>query len=107
MNLQHLKDLASQLSHDDKLRLALTLIEMTLTQSQASKPTPAVSSDYAYCLERVLKSRPARLPALENYLEAILSFKGSQSTDIKAMIDELQTHQAIRLEGDKVVYLLD
>ena len=107
MNLQNLKDLASQLNNDDKLRLALALIEMTISESPASKPAQTTSSDYQYCLERVLKSRPARLSALENYLEAILSFKGSQSTDIQAMIDELQSHHAIRLDGDKVVYLLD
>lgn len=87
MNFNTVKDMASQLGHDDKLRLASLLIQMALTDSQAqSKPTEtAVSDNYQYCLERVLKSRPSRLPALENYLEAILSFKGAVVATSKAL----------------------
>lgn len=109
MNLSTVRDMASQLSHDDKLRLASLLIQMALTDSQNQPKTnePSVSSDYQYCLERVLKSRPTRLLALENYLEAILSFKGSGSADIKELIKELQAHKAISLDGDKVTYLMD
>lgn len=109
MNLHTLKDMASQLNRDDKLRLASLLIQMALTDqttpAKASETT--VSADFQYCLERVLKSRPARLPALENYLEAILSFKGSASADIKTIIKELEQYKAISLDGDKVTYLMD
>lgn len=109
MNFNTVKDMASQLSHQDKLKLASMLIQMVMTDSQSQhKPNePAVSADYQYCLERVLKSRPNRLPALENYLEAILSFKGGSTSDIKGMIKELQLHKAIRLDGETVVYLTD
>lgn len=109
MNFNTVKDMASQLNHDDKLRLASLLIQMALTDSQTqSKPAEtAVSDNYQYCLERVLKSRPSRLPALENYLEAILSFKGGSSGDIKGIIKELQLYKAIRLDGENIVYLMD
>lgn len=109
MNFNTVKDMASQLTYNDKLRLASLLIQMAMTDSQPqSKPSePAISSDYQYCLERVLKSRPARLSALENYLEAILSFKGSASTDIKTIIKELEQYKAISLDGEKVTYLMD
>lgn len=108
MNLHTLKDMASQLNRDDKLRLASLLIQMALTDATPTKAGEStVSADFQYCLERVLKSRPARLPALENYLEAILSFKGSASTDIKTIIKELEQYKAISLDGEKVTYLMD
>ena len=109
MNFNTVKDMASQLNHQDKLKLASLLIQMAMTDSQTqSKPSePTISGDYQYCLERVLKSRPNRLPALENYLEAILSFKGGSTSDIKGIIKELQLYKAIRLDGETVVYLMD
>ncbi|MDO4897162.1 MAG: hypothetical protein Q3971_07350 [Moraxella sp.] len=109
MNLNTVKDMASQLNRDDKLRLASLLIQMALTDSQSTTKgnEPQASDDYRYCLERIRKSRPARLPALENYLEAILSFKGSTTTDIKDIITELQQRKAISLDGEKVIYLTD
>lgn len=109
MNFNTVKDMASQLDHQDKLKLASLLIQMALSdhQTQAKPSQTAVSGDYQYCLERVLKSRPNRLPALENYLEAILSFKGANTADINGIIKELQLYKAIRLDGETVVYLID
>ncbi|OPH35221.1 hypothetical protein, partial [Moraxella equi] len=74
MSYRTVLDLASALSDTDKLKLAYHLLgQLMLAQSPSSAPTQKLppSTDYDYCLERVLKSKPNRLPALRTFLEAI------------------------------------
>ncbi|MDO4250770.1 MAG: hypothetical protein Q4C68_04595 [Moraxella sp.] len=108
MNYNTVKDMATQLNFDDKLRLASLLIQMALTESnrqdKVSSDSPE-SADYQYCLERILKSKPNRLSALKNYLEAILGFRGSSAADIDDIIKRLQLKQVIKVDGDTVTYL--
>jgi hypothetical protein len=103
-------DLASALSDTDKLKLAHHLLgQLMLSPKSSSAPTPKLppSADYDYCLERVLKSRPNRLPALQTFLEAIFSFRGGQDANIDDIIKRLELNKIIKKEGDNVVYLVD
>ena len=109
MNFNTVRDMASQLGYEDKLRLASLLIQMALTQSSSTSKgasdVPSESEEYMYCLERVQKARPNRLPALQNYLEAILAYRGSGSTDIEDIIKRLQLRKVIKLDGENITYL--
>lgn len=109
MNFNTVRDMASQLSYEDRLRLASLLIQMTLTEStsagKVASDTPSESEEYMYCLERIQKARPNRLPALQNYLEAILAYRGSGSVDINDIIKRLQIRKVIKLDGDNITYL--
>ncbi len=102
-------DLASDLSDADKLKLAHHLLgQLVPTPSAESTPNELPpSADYDYSLERVLKSKPNRLPALKTFLEAIFNFRGGQAADVSDIIKRLERNQIIRLEGDTVVYLVE
>ena len=98
-------DLASALSDTDKLKLAHHLLgQLMLSPKSSSAPTPKLppSADYDYCLERVLKSRPNRLPALQTFLEAIFSFRGGQDANIDDIIKRLELNKIIKKEGENV-----
>ncbi|UYZ68785.1 hypothetical protein LP090_11665 [Moraxella bovis] len=110
MSYRTVLDLASALSDTDKLKLAYHLLgQLMLAQSPSSAPTQKLppSADYDYCLERVLKSKPNRLPALRTFLEAIFSFRGGQNADIDDIIKRLELNHVIKKDGDNVVYLVD
>lgn len=102
-------DLATDLSDADKLKLAHHLLgQLVPTPSVEATPSDLPpSADYDYCLERVLKSKPNRMPALETYLEAIFSFRGGKAVNISDIIKRLERNNIIRLDGDTVVYLVD
>lgn len=101
-------DLASTLSDTDKLKLAHHLLgQLMLAPIPALTDRLPPSADYDYCLERVLKSKPNRLPALRTFLEAIFSFRGGQNADIDDIIKRLELNNIIKKDGDNVVYLID
>ncbi|MDO5652385.1 MAG: hypothetical protein Q4G13_09705 [Moraxella sp.] len=112
MNYSTVKDMAVQLSYDDKLRLASLMLQMAITKNSLAQTKQAdvssnepESADYQYCLERILKSKPNKLTALKKFLEAMLEFRGGESTDINDIIKRLQFKKVIRLDGEVVVYL--
>lgn len=101
------KDFASRLSSEDKLKLAHYLLDQVInsTPTKTIEPILPPSADYDYCLERILKSKPNKLPALRKFLEAIFSFRGGQTSDIEDIIKRLQLKKVIRIDGDAVTYL--
>ena len=107
MNFNTAADMASQLSTEDKLRLASLMIQQTQHALTAtSKDTTVSESDeYLYCLERVLKSRPNRVPALHNYLEAMLNFRGSSAVNTDEIIARLEHNGVIKIDNQTVNYL--
>lgn len=103
-------DLASALSDGEKLKLAQNLLgqlALSLENTATKTSNDPMSADYEYCLERVLKSKPNRLPKLRAFMEAIFSFKGSQNANIDDLIKRLESNRVIRLDGENVTYLVD
>ena len=100
------------LSYRDKFRLAQHLIQTARKEEEEEYPTQRKAmgakdlETIEYVTERLLKSKPSKKIALENFVGAMFQFQGGISeSDKKHIISLLQKNRVLNIsETGKVTY---
>lgn len=110
MTYEEIKDLSLKLTYRDKFRLAQLLIQVGRKEEEeqyVEKVKEDNPIDLNYVSERLLKSRPAKVKSLENFIDAMFQFKGAISEEERtSIISNLQNKNVIKIEKNVVLYLI-
>lgn len=108
MTYSEVEKLAKELSYREKFRLAQAMIQMARKEEEEAN---VIKDQAAGSLEdikpRILKSKPVKKVALENFIKAMYNFKGSVSDDdLAKIIKQLEKEKFISIDlNNKVTYL--
>ncbi len=119
MKYEEIKEEIKSLSYRDKLRLAQLLIQLARKEEEEQsvlvekKRAEIIDSNVTkivytvdYVIERILKSKPAKLKSLGNFISAMFQFQGSISElEKQDVIKNLIDRKVIKVEQNKVIYL--
>lgn len=108
MTYSEIEKLAKELPYREKFRLAQAMIQMARKEEEE---TNVVKNQAAGTLDdiksRILKSKPVKKAALENFVKAMYNFKGGVSDeDLAKIIKQLEKEKFISIDlNNRVTYL--
>lgn len=123
MTYTEISVLCEQLSKNDKLRLMQSLIVQVMREDEEQQPKSQIPPKQTLVkeegvakekfenlhhdvLERLLKSKPGKKAALQNFIAAMFQFRGGISeNEIETIIKDLQRMRHIQIDpNNKVTY---
>ena len=102
MKYEDILDECRELPSSDKLKLATALLQQIAKDNNES----SVAISFSDIAKRVLKSKPSKKKALENFIKAMFNFSGSiTDKEVGSIIFKLQKKRYLKLDETKVIYL--
>lgn len=102
MKYEEILNECRELSSNDKLKLATSLLQMIAKDNTET----SVAIAFSEIAKRVLKSKPSKKKALENFIKAMFNFGGSiTDKEVSSIILKLQKKRYLKLDENKVIYL--
>lgn len=108
MTYSEIEKLAKELPYREKFRFAQAMIQMARKEEEEAN---VVKNQAAGTLDdikfRILKSKPVKKAALENFVKAMYNFKGGVSDDdLAKIIKQLEKEKFISIDlNNRVTYL--